>query len=159
VSSFNSCFSHSQLVTQSHFWQLKEILPEEYKVISLFADVLPAGGTSPAYPFGGYTINFNVSTRIHRDGEDLRFCVVLVLMDGCEGGDLCILELGLRLTLRHGDLVVFRSDILSHFNLHFKGKRVSIVMQTDKAGMGWVKDRNGWGTSAFMNVLGGGCVP
>ena len=138
--------------------KLEEVLPEEYRVISLFADVLPAGGTCPAYPFGGFVINFNVSTRIHRDGEDLRFCVVLVLTDGCEGGDLCFLELGLRLGLRHGDIVVFRSDILSHFNLHFKGKRVSLVLHTDKAGMEWVKDRNGWEKSTFFNMSyhGGG---
>jgi hypothetical protein len=137
---------------------LEDVLPEEYKVISLFADVLPAGGTTPAYPFGGFVINFNVTMRIHRDGEDLKFCVVLVVTDGCEGGDLCLLEPGLRLSLQHGDVVVFRSDILSHFNLHFKGKRASVVLHTDKAGMDWVKDRNGWERSTFIHPAcnGGG---
>ncbi|KAF8955785.1 hypothetical protein BDZ97DRAFT_1606480, partial [Flammula alnicola] len=44
---------------------LKEILPEEYDIIGQYADVLPAGGFSPAYPFSGFVINFNVCTRIH----------------------------------------------------------------------------------------------
>jgi hypothetical protein len=55
-------------------------------------------------------------------------------------------------------MVLFRSDILSHFNLHFVGERASIVIHTDKAGMEWVTDRNGWKNSLFINVShnGGG---
>lgn len=128
------------------------MLPEEYEVIKLFADVLPAGETSPAFPFSGFVINFNVCTRIHVDKEDLNFCVVLVISEDCVGGDLCFLEPGIRLGLRNGDMVVFRSSILSHFNLHFKGMRASVVLHTDRAGMEWVKDRNGWCHSFYMNV-------
>ena len=117
-----------------------------------------AGGSSPAFPFGGFVVNLNVCTRIHRDTEDQKYCAVLVISDGCEGGDLCFLELGLRVSLKHGDMILFRSDILSHFNLHYIGKRGSIVLHTDKAGMEWVADRNGWKDSLFINVShnGGG---
>jgi hypothetical protein len=133
--------------------QLEQTLPEEYEIIKLFADVLPADASSPAFPFSGFVINLNVSTRIHRDDKDLSFCVVLVISsEDCEGGEICFLEVGIRLGLRNGDLVVFPSTVLSHFNLHFKGIRASVVMHTDGAGLGWVKERNGWSDSEFMNV-------
>jgi hypothetical protein len=106
--------------------KLKQTLPEEYEIISLFADVLPADASSPAFPF--------------------------ISSDDCEGGDTCFLEPGIRLGLRNGDFLVFPSTAISHFNLHFKGKRVSVVMHTDNAGKEWVKNRNGWSGSAFMNV-------
>lgn len=133
-------------------------MPEAYDVIKLFADVLPAGGSSPVFPFGGFVVNFNVSTLIHRDREDLKLCLVIIISEDCQGGDLCFYELGLRLSLKSGDMVAFRSDILGHFNLHFVGKRASIVLHTDRAGMEWVKDRNGWKDSSFINVSwsGGG---
>lgn len=138
--------------------QLKETLPEEYEVIKLFTDVLPAGGSSPAFPFGGFIINVNVSTLIHRDEEDLKLCLILIISEDSQGGDLCFFEPGLRVGLKHGDMVAFRSEILGHFNLHFSGKRASIVLHTDKAGMEWVADRNGWNNSSFINVgwSGGG---
>lgn len=133
--------------------QLQQTLPEEYEIIKLFADVLPADASSPAFPFSGFVVNINVTTRIHRDGKDLNFCVVLVISsDDCEGGDICFLEAGVKLGLRNGDFLVFPSTVLSHFNLHFKGKRVSVVMHSDIAGLEWVKKRNGWCGSAFMNV-------
>jgi hypothetical protein len=133
--------------------QLEEILPKEYEIIKLFADVLPADAASPAFPFSGFVINFNVSTKIHRDGKDLDFCVVLVISSSdCEGGDTCFLEAGIRLGLRNGDFLVFPSTVLSHFNLHFKGQRASVVWHTDSAGTEWVKKRNGWSSSSYMNV-------
>ncbi len=48
------------------------MLPDEYEVIKLFADVLPAGASSSAFPFGGFVINLNVSTLIHCDEEDCK---------------------------------------------------------------------------------------
>ena len=63
------------------------------------------------------------------------------------------MEPGIRLELKNGDLVLFRSRELSHFNLHFKGKRASIVFHSDSAGRGWVMDRNGWKSSMYMNVM------
>jgi hypothetical protein len=136
------------------------LIPDEYDAIAQFADVLPAGGFSPAYPFSGFVINFNVSTNLHRDWNDLKFCMVMVLSEACEGGDLCFMEPGIRLELRHGDVVLFRSSELSHFNLHFKGRRASIVFHSDKDGQAWVKDRNGWDKSIYMttSTRGGGQI-
>ena len=133
--------------------QVKEILPDEYDEISRFAQVLPLDGSVPADPFTGFIVNFNVTTKIHRDWNDLYFCLVLVFSEECEGGDLCFMEPGIRLGLRNGDLVLFRSSELSHFNLHFKGRRASIVFHSDSAGRDWVTNRNGWEGSMYMNVM------
>jgi hypothetical protein len=122
---------------------LKQTLPEEYEVIKLFADVLPAGASSPAFSFSGFVFNLNVTTHIHRDDKDFRFCIVLVISsDDCEGGDTCFLEVEIRLNMRNGDILVFPSTVLSHFNLHFEGKRAFVVLQTDSAGLEWIKERN-----------------
>ena len=92
-------------------------------------------------------------TKLHRDWNDLKFCLVLILSEDCEGGDIYFMEPGIRLGLKSGDLVLFRSRELSHFNLHFKGKRASIVFHSDSAGKDWVTDRNGWQESMYINVV------
>ncbi len=107
----------------------------------------------PAYPFTGFIVNFNITTKLHRDWNDLKFCLVLVASQDCVGGDLCFMEPGIRLGLKHGDMVLFRSKELSHFNLHFRGKRASIVFHSDSAGEDWVRDRNGWNKSIYMHVV------
>ena len=114
-----------------------------------FAEVLPADGESPAAPFSGFVINFNVATSIHRD-NDRGFCVVLIVSENCEGGALCLEELGIKLDLNNGHIVAFPSKKLSHFNTHFKGERVSIVFHTDGSSEGWIKHRNYWKHSLFM---------
>lgn len=129
------------------------MLPDEYGEISQFAEVLPLDGFAPAYPFTGFIINLNVTTKLHRDWNDLKFCLVLVISENCVGGDICFMEPGICLELQHGDMVLFRSRELSHFNLHYEGKRASIVFQSDSAGEDWVRDRNGWKNSIFMNTM------
>jgi hypothetical protein len=107
------------------------------------ADILPNNEYPPVYPFGGVVVNFNISTRIHRDWKDLDICIVLVISD-CEGGELVLYEPGIVLGLWNGDMVIFTSSKTSHFNLHFKGKHASMVFHTDRDLKGWQKDRNGW---------------
>ncbi|KAF9479843.1 hypothetical protein BDN70DRAFT_764456, partial [Pholiota conissans] len=124
--------------------EVQQILPDEYKILTQYADVLPAGGESATYPFTGFVINFNVTTNVHRDWNDLKFCVVLVLSEDCQGGDLCFMEPGIRLQLTSGNAVLFRSSELSHFNMHYDGMRASLVFHSDFAGEKWSKTRNGW---------------
>jgi hypothetical protein len=64
-------------------------LLNKYQILSQYCDILPADGIAPAYPFGGWVVNLNVSTLIHRDYQDLKLCLVVVASD-CEGGDLCL---------------------------------------------------------------------
>ena len=114
-------------------------------------EILPCSDVSPVYPFGGFVININVTTRIHRDHGDHDICLVLTISD-CTGGELCLFEPGIVLGLRTGDAVVFSSAAISHFNLHYKGIRASIVLHSDKRGMDWVADRNGWAHNVFMRT-------
>jgi hypothetical protein len=115
----------------------------EYSILTPWVDVLPANEFSPVYPFGGFVINLNVATRSHRDKGDLCLCLILVISD-CEGGSLCLYEPGVVLELKSGDIVLFKSDCLTHFNLHFKGFRSSMVFHSDKEAGAWVHSRNGW---------------
>lgn len=130
-------------------------LPAEYKVLAQYADILPADAPSAAYPFTSFVINFNVATTLHRDWKDMIFCVVMALSDDecTSGGDLCFVEPGIRLQLRNGDVVMFLSPKLTHFNMHFKGLRASVVMHSDHAGKNWVTNRNNWEKSIYMNKV------
>ena len=63
---------------------------------------------------------------IQRDTGDEDICLVLVLSD-CVGGELCLKVPGVVLKMIMGDVVSFKSGEISHFNLHYMGKRVSLV--------------------------------
>lgn len=88
-------------------------------------------------------INLNVATAAHRDNKDESVCLVLAIGDFV-GGELVLYEPGLVIPLRHGDFVLFPSCELTHFNLHYKGRRASIVLHTDRAMVRWQTIRNGW---------------
>lgn len=110
----------------------------------MYADLLPLGEVSPVYPFTGYVVNISVCTDGHRDSVDKKICV-LVFFGDWEGGELCMFEPGLVFELKAGDVMIFPSADITHFNLHFKGTRGSIVMHSDRYGDSWTKDYNGWG--------------
>lgn len=67
-----------------------------------------------------------------------------------EGGELAIYELGIVFGLRSFDAIFFRSRYLTHFNLHFRGVRGSLVFHSDGTGKKWVHDRNGWEDNIYM---------
>ncbi|TFK59691.1 hypothetical protein BDN72DRAFT_905623 [Pluteus cervinus] len=120
-------------------------LPEDHKDLKEFVEALPGNAVSPASPFSGFVINLNAVTQAHRDWNDQSICVVTVISDpDCEGGELVLVEPGLVLDLKCGDMVIFPSSQLSHFNLHFKGIRASVVCHSDKYATSWLADRNGW---------------
>lgn len=99
-------------------------------------------------------INFNACSLIHRDIQDLALCVIIPLMtENTEGGDLCLGEAGLRLEVTTGDMVVFPSNHISHFNLHYKGKRGSLVFNSDRHASSWMQNRNGWIDNEFMHAI------
>lgn len=109
----------------------------------MYAELLPLAGPSPAYPFSGFVLNLSVGTCAHRDPGDKDICVVLAFGD-YEGGELCFYETGMVFNLQPGDLLVFPSPRLTHFNLHFKGHRCSLVLATDRSGDSWVHGFNSW---------------
>jgi hypothetical protein len=130
--------------------QLRRSLPTTYENLCIFADVLPGNEVSPAHPFGGFVLNINVVTGAHRDVKDLELCLVLAVGNHT-GGELCLVEPGLVLRLRNGDMAIFPSGRLTHFNLHYQGTRASVVLHSDYAGKIWGENRMGWQHHNFMS--------
>ena len=125
------------------FHQMAKVLPEHTKILQQWVNIPPSNEFSPVFPFSGLVINVNMAMRTHRDWEDLSLCLVFEISD-CKGGELCMMEPKLVLHLRNGNAVAFSSHKITYFNLNFKGKRASLVFHSDKAGLAWCKDGNGW---------------
>jgi hypothetical protein len=125
------------------FPQMAKVLPEHTKILQQWMDILPSNEFSPVFPFSKLIVNVNVAMHTHCDWGDLSLCLVLEISD-CEEGELCMMEPGLVLHLRSGGTVAFPFYKVMHFNLNFKGKRASLVFHSDKAGLAWCKDGNGW---------------
>lgn len=123
--------------------QMRHHLPDECQELCLYVDQLPLGARSPAYPFAGFVLNLCSATSGHRDPGDKILCVVAPI-GKCKGGELVLYELGLVFDLRPGDIFIFPSCSITHFNLHFEGIRGSIVLHSDKYGDDWVSNCNGW---------------
>lgn len=124
-------------------WQLQFHLPAEYKILRAYTEALPFNWDSPIHPFAGVVINFCVSTNAHRDKLDKRICIVIPFGEW-EGGEICLYELGLVIKLKAGDVLVFPSCDITHFNMHFNGLRGSLVLHSDRLGDSWVEGYNGW---------------
>jgi hypothetical protein len=118
-------------------------MPEEYKKIEAYCRSLSFGDLPVSHPFAGLVINFCVSTDAHRDWIDKLLCVVIPFGDW-EDGEIVLYELGLVIKLKPGDILIFPSCDITHFNLHFSGLRGSIVLHSDVTGDQWVEDFNGW---------------
>lgn len=119
--------------------KLPEAAPEQWKALVHIADSLPPGALHEIglEPFTGYVANLNVCTNGHTDPEDAEDICVLLMASECSGGELVLYELGLVIELRGGDVVEFRSKNLTHFNLHYQGRRLTFVLHSDRANGGW----------------------
>ena len=124
-------------------------LPEQYKRIKAFVDVLPLNERPTSYPFPGFVLNIQVSTEGHLDAGDNTICVVIPFRSWDNGG-IVLYEPRLLLDLSPGDILIFPSYKITHFNLHFSGFRYSVVMHSDKYGESWARDRNGWTNHIVM---------
>lgn len=123
--------------------QIRKHVPDYYDEIIVFTELCPLKPPVLGTPYAGFVMNLNVITRTHRDNKDIKGCAVLVLGD-FDGGELCFAELGVVFELKNGDLIVFPSGKITHFNLHYNGVRVSFVLHSDKSGEGYEGDFNGW---------------
>lgn len=123
--------------------QLKEYLPEDYDELSIYVEQLPLDAASPCYPFAGFVINLSACTWAHRDKGDKRLCLVVPFGE-YQGGELCLYETGFCFDLKPGDVLIFPSCDLTHFNLHFQGLRGTLVLHSDRQGDSWVRDFHGW---------------
>ncbi|KAJ7480894.1 hypothetical protein FB451DRAFT_1130717 [Mycena latifolia] len=125
--------------------------PEAYEQVRGFADNLPLNMVSPSYPFAGYMVNFRVATDAHKDTKDGDWCLIIFVKRG-EGGEICLHELGLKINGKTGGMLAFPSKYVTHFNSHFKGLRLSLVLHTDREGASWGKDMGGWGDHVSRHV-------
>lgn len=80
----------------------------------------------------------------HRDGFDCDSCILSPYGRVKSGGELVCEETGLVFRLNPGDIFIFRSRTITHYNLHYVGIRASVVIQTDRYGKSWVSSRNGY---------------
>lgn len=122
---------------------MKAHVPEVYQEVSMFVDLLPLLEHCPAYPYQNFALNICVCTKAHRDSTDKSWCTAFTIQD-CKGGQICLHESGLVFDSNHGDMLVFRSEKDTQFNLHFEGIRTSLVLHTDAGGANWVDAYNRW---------------
>ncbi|KII89483.1 hypothetical protein PLICRDRAFT_109188 [Plicaturopsis crispa FD-325 SS-3] len=131
--------------------ELSAHLKDEYEILCQVADVIPGNNRPAGYPFLSVVINLNVQTKAHRDGIDKIMCLVLPIGNH-EGGDLCLFEPGIAVKCREGDFMAFPSHRITHFNMHYRGLRASIVLHTDREMDRWVSEgRNGWSNNAAFH--------
>jgi predicted 2-oxoglutarate/Fe(II)-dependent dioxygenase YbiX len=88
-------------------------------------------------------VNLCACTPAHRDKGDLRLCVVMPFGD-FEGGELVLYESRLVIAAKAGDIIIFPSCSVTHFNLHFVGERGSLVLHTHRAAEHWIETFNDW---------------
>ncbi|KIM74023.1 hypothetical protein PILCRDRAFT_14754 [Piloderma croceum F 1598] len=122
---------------------LQKHLPDAFDQLRVFCEILPLNHMPVTYPFPGFVLNIRVCTDAHVDANDNTICVVIPF-GTYKGGELVLYEAGLVLEIQEGDILIFPSHRLTHFNLHFIGVRGSIVMHSDKEVNAWNVNRNGW---------------
>lgn len=122
---------------------MKKIMQEEFNLLEAYIQILPGRDSPPFSPFLSIAININVATKAHRDPMDKVVCLVLTLTKA-RRGDLVLHEPGIFVDLKNGDIIIFKSSKITHFNLHYTGYRASIVLHSDKGIDCWVENRNNW---------------
>jgi len=98
---------------------------------------------APLFPFTKLVVTVGAQTEGHTDPTDDGLCVVIPFGDW-EGGELCLYDPGVVLELEAGNVVVFPSDRISHFNLEMSGLHGSLVLATDRAMHSWKEGKNSW---------------
>ncbi|KDQ54143.1 hypothetical protein JAAARDRAFT_95779, partial [Jaapia argillacea MUCL 33604] len=97
---------------------IQRFFPEDFKQLSEYCELLPLDDMSPVHPMSSLVLNLDVATNGHRDGKDVGVCVV-VAWGRCKRGELCVKEIGVVIRTCLVASVIFCSDFLTHFNLHF----------------------------------------
>ncbi|KAH7874074.1 uncharacterized protein C8R40DRAFT_1020015, partial [Lentinula edodes] len=102
-------------------WVVEKVLllhPDTFQEILASVDLLPMNDTSPISPFTSIVFNLNVGTLAHRDTND-KYACICITVGNPQGGELGLYEPRLLLETRNGDVAVFFSDRITHFNLPY----------------------------------------
>ena len=119
-----------------NLFQLVESLIQQHypDIWEIYSEIsVPAGCNKFAGLFAAVVINKMVRTKIHKDLGDIKggICVIICWGD-FEGGELVFTEITSVVPFPAGSIIMFRSAILSHYNLPVTGNRYSMVFTTDK---------------------------
>ncbi|KAJ3111134.1 hypothetical protein HDU96_005941 [Phlyctochytrium bullatum] len=90
--------------------------------------------------FSTLVYNRHCQTFPHKDSGDLPqgWCVV-VPFGGFTGGNLRLIDTGLEFHVESGQVIAFKSALLTHSNAQFHGFRNSLVFYTDKRLYDWLE--------------------
>ena len=81
--------------------------------------------------FHGLALLHNLQVDAHKDQSDVpNGWVAMVCWDNFSRGYLALLDLGVKLDFKPGDIILFRSRLLEHFVTDFEGERSSMVFFT-----------------------------
>ena len=127
-----------------------ELTPSEYIVIKAFVDVLPLNHSPITYPFASMVLNVQASSKAHKDQRDKIYCVTVPFGQYTEG-ELVFYEPGVVIEAVVGDIIIFPSCNITHFNLEFEGIRCGLIFYSDKHGEDWARFRNGWDDHMVVN--------
>ncbi|KAJ7670441.1 hypothetical protein B0H17DRAFT_948758, partial [Mycena rosella] len=129
--------------------------PKLCEQLECYIDVLPRNAACPWAPFGGIVVNFNACSDAHRDGLDLlKRCFIIPVMRNCEGGGVVLYEARLVLDMHSGHGLLFPSGWFTHFNLHYRGVRASLVFHTDGQSKKWIPGKGGQGGNGWIGQNG-----
>lgn len=94
---------------------------------------VPSGCYKFAGLFAAVAINKLVQTKIHKDRGDMKYGICVIICWGkFKGGKLVFTELGACVPFPAGSIIIFRSAIISHYNMPVDGERYCMVLMTDK---------------------------
>ena len=110
---------------------IQQHYPDIWKVYSQIQ--VPPGCNKFAGLFAAVVINKLVQTKIHKDLGDIKGGICIVICWGnFKDGKSVSTELTSCVPFPCGSIIMFRSCIISHYNLSVFGDRYSMVFTTDK---------------------------
>jgi len=129
-----------QKANRNLFQLVENLIQQHYPDIwEIYSNIrVPPGCNKFAGLFAAVVINKLVRTKIHKDLGDIKcgICVIICWGD-FEGGELVFTELMSCVPFPAGSIIMFRSAIISHYNLPVTGNRYSMVFTTDKNLFKW----------------------
>ena len=110
---------------------IKNYYPDLWELYSQIR--VPSGCHKFAGLFAAVVINKMVQTKVHKDLGDIKGGICVIICWGkFTGGELVFTELTTYVPFPAGSILMFRSSIISHYNMPVDGERYSMVFMTDK---------------------------
>ena len=124
-----------QKANRNLFQLVEDLIKHNYPVIwEIYSQIkVPAGCHKFAGLFAAVAINKLVQTKVHKDLGDIKWGICVIICWGkFQGGELVFTELRACVPFPAGSIIMFRSAIISHYNMPVDGERYSMVFMTDK---------------------------